>query len=366
MTKTFNIDGPSDPSKHYALPLEDRQPEMDAYISLKRYFVIHGPRSGKTSFSAALAKRLHREKLHYCLLLGLKPLEGTEDVDAAMGLLCSLIKESLLSSDETALKNAAKFLPAFEPDKSGCSFGGPSAVSTGGPSGGPLICSWDRSASPETESKGDKGDKGDKDEKDDKSETDSENNDRHVPLKVTTALSATLKTLVAKLDRSLVLVFDDLESLAPEVFSSFLRQLRAGYILRRVNATFPRSVILLSREKVSKLTLIKAPAKNPLSSEPAVTANPYNIFTKFVSINNFSREEIAALLDLWSKDTGRAADVSAAERAFHWTKGEPFLVNAMAKEATEKVLGKNSPLPLRGCHMDVAAKSLLENHPELF
>ena len=67
MARYFNTTGPCDPALHYALPAEDRLPELAPFFDRQQYFVLHAPRqTGKTTAMRAVAARLRSEGLAAC------------------------------------------------------------------------------------------------------------------------------------------------------------------------------------------------------------------------------------------------------------------------------------------------------------
>jgi hypothetical protein len=77
MARYFNTTGPCDPALHYALPAEDRLPELAPFFDRQQYFVLHAPRqTGKTTAMRAVAARLRSEGLAACWAT----LEGSQGV----------------------------------------------------------------------------------------------------------------------------------------------------------------------------------------------------------------------------------------------------------------------------------------------
>jgi hypothetical protein len=375
--KTFGTLGPLDPEKNFALPSEDLLPEVDTLITLKKYFIIHGNKTGKTTFALSYLNKINFEKRFLALYLSLKPLEGSNNLQKAMATLNSILKESLPDSKVPALRNSAKFLPVFVPkDQTD------SEVSKN-----PDIYNYPsnsrRSEKPESLNSSEAKEASLNPIPDHKkSETApiepvgdiEEEKYFHTPLKVTTALSGALKALCGNLDKDLVIFFDDIEAMSYDVLISFLRQLRAGYLMRRAGAPFPRSVILLSRTNIRDLR----PSEG-LEIDNTGATSPFNIFTKSLSMPYFKEEKIAELYAQCPVLTKLGFDEDAVKTVFGWTKGHPLLVNLIAKEILASLsidgegnavgLGQNDgesgSAALASLYVNLAVKAILEKNPPL-
>jgi hypothetical protein len=356
--KTFGTEGPVNPELHFTLSPEEFLPEADTFIALRKYFIIHGRKTGKTTFAVSYVDKINQEKRYHALYLSLKPLEGIGNLQKAMLILSSLVKESLLSSKAQALKNSAMFLPTFIPKNQ---------ISSDG-SKIPDIYDYPLESPEPKESK----EPNEPNESNESRDSDfsksslaaaaSEDQGKYLapPLRLTSALSGALKALSGMLDKGLVIFFDDADAMSHEVLISFLRQLRAGYLMRRAGAPFPRSVALLCRENIRDLR----PSEG-LEHDNKGARSPFNIFTKSLSLPFFKKEDISAL---YAKDPlmGKLNfDDAAASAVFRWTKGHPYLVNLMAGEILEASRGVESPGAKAELRVNVAARAILEKNPPL-
>ncbi|MDR1981467.1 MAG: ATP-binding protein, partial [Tannerellaceae bacterium] len=68
------------------------------------------------------------------------------------------------------------------------------------------------------------------------------------------------------------------------------------------------------------------------------SASPFNIVTKSLTLNNFTREEVAMLYGQHTGETGQVFEDSAIELAWEQTQGQPWLVNAIAREVIMEIL----------------------------
>jgi hypothetical protein len=68
------------------------------------------------------------------------------------------------------------------------------------------------------------------------------------------------------------------------------------------------------------------PGGNTLGS-----ASPFNIAAESLTLVNFTEAEVGALYAQHTADTGQAFPPESVARAFHWSQGQPWLVNALAR-----------------------------------
>ena len=126
--------------------------------------------------------------------------------------------------------------------------------------------------------------------------------------------------------RPLVLLIDEIDSLVGDTLLSVLRQLRAGYHQRPLR--FPQSVVLCGVRDVRDYRIHS-------SSEKAVIAggSAFNIKATSLRLGDFSDEEVDTLLSQHTEDTGQVFSPAALETVRTQTRGQPWLVNALAWEA---------------------------------
>jgi hypothetical protein len=146
----------------------------------------------------------------------------------------------------------------------------------------------------------------------------------------TQILSTGLSEWARRCPRPLVLFFDEIDALRGQSLVSVLRQLRAGFV-RRPNA-FPASVVLCGVRDVRDY---KAAAGG--DAERLGTSSPFNIKVESLRLASFTAAEVAALYGQHTAETGQAFAPAALARAFELSQGQPWLVNALARELTEKM-----------------------------
>lgn len=139
-----------------------------------------------------------------------------------------------------------------------------------------------------------------------------------------------LRAWCRALGAPLVLLLDEVDVLAGAPLVNFLRQLRAGFP-ERLAGNFPASVALIGmRDLRDWLTAAK-------DGERVNPGSPFNIKVASLTLDNFTAADVAALLGQHTADTGQVFEAAAGARVWHLTRGQPFLVNALARAATKAV-----------------------------
>jgi hypothetical protein len=170
---------------------------------------------------------------------------------------------------------------------------------------------------------------------------------------ISIAVSQALSFLCAALNKPLILFFDEADCLSGQVLISFLRQLRDGYV-NRARAPFPWSVSLIGMRDIRDFKAQVRPDRDTLGS-----ASPFNIVTKALTLSNFTKEQIAALYRQHTEATGQPFEANAVERAFYWSEGQPWLINALARQAVDDDLAGDHGITVTAGHMDAAAEALM-------
>ncbi|KAF3889235.1 MULTISPECIES: ATP-binding protein [Nostocales] len=128
----------------------------------------------------------------------------------------------------------------------------------------------------------------------------------------------------------LVVFVDEIDSLQDEALISFLRQLRDGYRNRPKN--FPISVGLIGLRDVRDYKVVSG-GSNRLN-----TSSPFNIKVRSITLRNFNAQEVGELYQQHTDETGQVFTLEAIQTAFDLTQGQPWLVNALAKEVVEEIV----------------------------
>ncbi|MDR2368528.1 MAG: ATP-binding protein [Deltaproteobacteria bacterium] len=163
-----------------------------------------------------------------------------------------------------------------------------------------------------------------------------------------------LSSLATRSDKDLVIFFDEADSLEGQVLLSFLRQLRDGYI-KKMNRPFPRSIALIGLRNIRDYK-----AKLRSDSESMGTSSPFNIITKALTLLDFTQTEIGTLYAQHTKATGQFFEDDAVQRAWYWSEGQPWLVNALAREVVMEIFANDYRKTITVAHIDQAAENLIK------
>jgi len=131
--------------------------------------------------------------------------------------------------------------------------------------------------------------------------------------------------------RPVVLFLDEIDALRDETLLSVLRQLRAGYPERP--AHFPQSVALVGLRDVRDYRI-----RLRAGTESLGTSSPFNIKVRSLTLENFTRDEVAELYGQHTEETGQRFIPEAVDLAWQLTRGQPWLVNALAAEAVDALV----------------------------
>ncbi|MDC0742447.1 ATP-binding protein [Polyangium mundeleinium] len=149
-------------------------------------------------------------------------------------------------------------------------------------------------------------------------------------------IGAALSAFSQEAPRPLVILLDGLDSLSRDVRVSLVRQIRAGKP-RRPRA-FPWSIGFASVREPRELDAGQAP------SSSRAPASSTGLDAEVLTLQGFSRSEVATLLQGLEERTGLELLPGAVERAHELTQGHPFLVNALAQRIADGSDGRKGPL----------------------
>jgi hypothetical protein len=162
-----------------------------------------------------------------------------------------------------------------------------------------------------------------------------------------------LTDFCAELDKPLVIFFDEADCLSENTLISFLRQLRNGYI-NKSRIPFPSSVALVGMRNIRDY---KVQIRE--NQETLGTASPFNIITESLTIRNFTKKEVAMLYNQHKEATGQIFENDAVAIAFEQTQGQPWLVNAIAREIIEKQLKNDYTINVNVKMVEDAIKTII-------
>ena len=152
-------------------------------------------------------------------------------------------------------------------------------------------------------------------------------------------------------ERPLVVFLDEIDALQGSTLVAVLRQLRSGYMGRPSH--FPWSLALIGMRDVRDYKVASG------GSERLRSSSPFNIKTESLTLRNFTHEEVATLYEQHTDATGQVFTEEAVARAFALTQGQPWLVNALARQLVE-VLVPEVTEPITRLHVDEAKEILIQ------
>ena len=157
----------------------------------------------------------------------------------------------------------------------------------------------------------------------------------------------------ARLDKRLVLLIDEVDTLIGDTLISLLRQIRAGYDKRP--AHFPQSIILCGVRDVRDYRIHSAKEKAVITGGSA-----FNIKAKSLQLGDFSREEMESLYRQHTEETGQVFEPGALSLIWNLTWGQPWLVNALAYETCfEMEKGRDRKQPITREMIEDAKEALI-------
>ena len=136
--------------------------------------------------------------------------------------------------------------------------------------------------------------------------------------------------------RPVVLFLDEIDALYDDALITVLRQLRSGFAYRP--GGFPQAVALIGLRDVRDY---KVSVKVPAQAEDGAllgTASPFNIKSDSLRLPNFTADEVTRLLQQHTDETGQAFEEETRAGVFRATQGQPWLVNALARQLVETVV----------------------------
>jgi hypothetical protein len=151
--------------------------------------------------------------------------------------------------------------------------------------------------------------------------------------------------------RPLVVFLDEIDALSDETLVSVLRQIRSGFPRRPKG--FPQSVALVGMRDVRDYKYASG------GSDRLNTSSLFNIKVRSFTLSNFTLEDVRNLYQQHTDATGQVFTPEAIELAFHLTQGQPWLVNAIAKEIVEYIT-KDPNIPITAELVNQAKEILIK------
>ncbi len=164
-------------------------------------------------------------------------------------------------------------------------------------------------------------------------------------------IARALQTWAQAAPLPLVIFIDEIDALQNATLISVLRQLRAGYNDRPTD--FPAALALIGMRDVRDYKVASG------GSDRLNTASHFNVKTDSITLSSFAPEDVAALYQQHTADTGQVFTPTAVDHAYYLTQGQPWLVNALARQVVETVV----PAPnnrITPAHIDAAKEILIQ------
>ncbi len=127
-------------------------------------------------------------------------------------------------------------------------------------------------------------------------------------------------------DKPIVLFIDEIDSLVGDTLISVLRQLRAGYVNRP--KSFPQAVCLVGVRDVRDYLIW-----SDKEGKTILGGSAFNIKAESLVLADFSAQEVRNLYLQHTSQTGQKFTDEAIDYAFYLTQGQPWLVNALGRQA---------------------------------
>jgi len=140
-------------------------------------------------------------------------------------------------------------------------------------------------------------------------------------------IGAALKAWSQACARPLVVFLDEIDALPGALLESVLRQVRAWHPYRP--KAFPWSLALVGLRDVRDYKLASGGVDRSHSS------SPFNIKVESFTMRDFTAAEVGELYAQHTAETGQRFEDDAVAKAFELTQGQPWLVNALARQVTE-------------------------------
>jgi AAA domain len=164
-------------------------------------------------------------------------------------------------------------------------------------------------------------------------------------------IGAALQQWAEQSARPLVIFIDEIDALQDDALISILRQLRDGFPNRP--GGFPQSVGLIGLRDVRDYK-VAAGRSGRLN-----TASPFNVKVKSLTLRNFNQAEVTELYQQHTTEIGQCFTPEAIAHAFYLSQGQPWLVNALAKEVVEELV-TDAAITITVDHINQAKEILIQ------
>ncbi len=170
-------------------------------------------------------------------------------------------------------------------------------------------------------------------------------------------VKAFLTMLATKAGKPLVVFFDEVDGLTEGTAVTFLRELRNGYITRE-KIPFPASVAICGMMDIRDMKAKVRPHSDTLGSK-----SPFNVIAEDFTLRNFTKEEVERLYAQHTAATGQVFEPGALDLVWEYTQGQPWLVNALARECVEKIHNGDYSAPITAEDIATAKETIIRRDP---
>ncbi|MBW7877653.1 MAG: ATP-binding protein, partial [Candidatus Cloacimonetes bacterium] len=150
--------------------------------------------------------------------------------------------------------------------------------------------------------------------------------------------------------KPIVLVIDEIDSMAGESLIALLRQLRAGYALRP--KAFPQSIILNGVRDLKDYRIYSKEEDTWLTG-----GSCFNIKAESVRLGNFTLENVRELFSQHEAEHNQKLAPGLVETIYELTQGQPWLCNALGEQMCHKLFPE--VLVLDENHLHEAKEALI-------
>ena len=171
------------------------------------------------------------------------------------------------------------------------------------------------------------------------------------------AIRTVLQNLCRAVKKPVAVFFDEADCLVGDSLISFLRQLRDGYVNRK-EMPFPKSVAL-----VGMLDVRDYKAQVRPDGESLGQISPFNIIAEDMLIPNFTESEIRTLYAQHTEETGQVFVDGVVEDVWRLTRGQPWLVNAIAQECVEEIHASRYGEEINVSDVEAAKEAIVQKNP---
>ena len=162
-----------------------------------------------------------------------------------------------------------------------------------------------------------------------------------------------LSMLAKRAGKPLVVFFDEVDGLSEGTAITFLRELRDGYVTRET-IPFPASVAIVGMMDIRDMKAKARPHSDTLGSK-----SPFNIIAEDFTLRNFTEQEVRELYAQHTEATGQVFEPAALEKAWEFTCGQPWLVNALARHCVQKIHDFDYAAPVTAADMAAAKEAII-------